>query len=200
MRTFFYTTGAVAVAATLLMILSLNAVHALLYLIVSFLAVAVIFYLLGAPFVAALEVIVYAGAIMVLFIFVMMMLNPGRRAAEQERAWLRPAIWIGPSILAAILLGEVILLLARSGVQAPAAGVVGPKEVGITLFGPYLIGVELTSVLLMGALVGAYHLGWRNPKSEKTIGESNDDDSRAGGTPPGDNLVRAGADRPPGAP
>ena len=107
MQTFFYTTGAVAVAATLLMILSLNAVHALLYLIVSLLAVAVIFYILGAPFVAALEVIVYAGAIMVLFIFVVMMLNLGRRAADQERAWLRPAMWIGPSILAAILLTAV---------------------------------------------------------------------------------------------
>jgi NADH-quinone oxidoreductase subunit J len=167
MQTFFYTTGAIAVAATLLMILSLNAVHALLYLIVSLLAVAVIFYILGAPFVAALEVIVYAGAIMVLFIFVVMMLNLGRRASEQERAWLRPAMWIGPSILAAILVGEVVYLLTRAGTPASVTEVVGPKEVGIVLFGPYLIGVELTSVLLMGALVGAYHLGWYQPKWER---------------------------------
>ncbi|MCG3113164.1 MAG: NADH-quinone oxidoreductase subunit J [Candidatus Manganitrophus sp. SB1] len=196
MQTFFYTAGAVAVAATLLMILSLNAVHALLYLIVSFLAVAVIFYILGAPFVAALEVIVYAGAIMVLFIFIVMMLNLGRRAAEQERAWLRPSMWIGPSVLAAILLGEVILLLTRAGVPAPAAEVVGPKEVGLVLFGPYLIGVELTSVLLMGALVAAYHLGWHRPKLEK----ANVDDSRARGASPGGDFVRAGADRSPGTP
>lgn len=196
METFFYTTGAVAVAATLLMILSLNAVHALLYLIVSFLAAAVLFYLLGAPFVAAIEVIVYAGAILVLFVFVVMMLNLGRRAVEQERRWLRPAMWIGPSILAAILLAEVIYLLARAGAPAPAASAVGPKEVGLVLFGPYLIGVELTSVLLMGALVGAYHLGWHKPKLEKT----NVDDSRARGTPPGGDLVRAGADRSAGAP
>lgn len=196
MRIFFYIAGAVAVAAALLMILSLNAVHALLYLIVSFLAVAVIFYILGAPFVAALEVIVYAGAIMVLFIFVVMMLNLGRRAAEQERSRLRPAMWIGPSILAAILLGEVIYLLARAGVPAPRAESVGPKEVGLLLFGPYLIGVELTSVLLMGALVGAYHLGRQKPKWERT----DERYSRPRGAPSGGDLVRAGADRSSGAP
>ena len=64
----------------------LNAVHALLYLIVSLLAVAVVFYVLGAPFVAALEVIIYAGAIMVLFVFVVMMLNLGEHAVSMENA------------------------------------------------------------------------------------------------------------------
>ena len=73
----FYIAGAVAVLSTVLMLTRLNVVHALLYLIVSLLAVAVVFYVLGAPFVAALEVIVYAGAIMVLFVFVVMMLNLG---------------------------------------------------------------------------------------------------------------------------
>jgi NADH-quinone oxidoreductase subunit J len=191
MRTVFYTSGAVAAAATLLMILSLDAVHALLYLIVSFLAVALLFYFLGAPFVAALEVIVYAGAIMVLFIFVVMMLNLGRRAVEQERAWLRPAMWIGPSILSAILLGEVVTLLTRTGVPASAAEIVEPKKVGLALFGPYLIGVELASLLLMGALVGAYHLGRQKPKLERV----DDVDSRAARTAPGGDLVRPGADR-----
>ena len=92
-----------------------HAVHALLYLIVSLLAMALIFFALGAPFVAALEVIIYAGAIMVLFVFVIMMLNLGRQAAEQERQWLAPAAWIGPGILAAILLAEVVYVLARGG-------------------------------------------------------------------------------------
>ncbi|MFX5933707.1 NADH-quinone oxidoreductase subunit J, partial [Acinetobacter baumannii] len=81
-----------------------NAVHALLYLIISLMAVAVVFYSLGAPFAAALEVIVYAGAIMVLFVFVVMMLNLGSQTADQERHWLEPRIWFGPSIMAAILL------------------------------------------------------------------------------------------------
>ena len=90
MTAIFYLSGAVAIAATLLTLTRLNAVHALLYLIVSFLAVGVVFYTLGAAFVAILEVIIYAGAIMVLFVFVMMMLNLGERATTVERGWLRP--------------------------------------------------------------------------------------------------------------
>ena len=93
------------------MITRLNVVHALLYLIVSLLGVAVVFYVLGAPFVAALEVIIYAGAIMVLFVFVVMMLNLGEHAAEREEQWLTPGIWIGPALLASILIFEVVYLV-----------------------------------------------------------------------------------------
>ena len=78
MEATFYLSAAVAVAATLMVVTRASAVHALLYLIVSLLAVAVVFFVLGAPFVAALEVIIYAGAVMVLFVFVIMMLNPVR--------------------------------------------------------------------------------------------------------------------------
>jgi len=163
----FYAAGAVAVAATVLMLTRLNAVHALLYLIVSLLAVAVVFYDLGAPFVAALEVIIYAGAIMVLFVFVVMLLNLGEEASREERTLLTPAIWVGPSILAAILLAEFGYLLSQGTVPAAAAASVGPAEVGMALFGRYLIGVELASMLLLGGLVGAYHIGWRTaPKTE----------------------------------
>ena len=84
MNWLFYLSSAVAVAATLMMVTRLKAVHALLYLIVSLLAVALIFYVIGAPFVAALEVIIYAGAIMVLFLFVVMLMNLGRRAVEVD--------------------------------------------------------------------------------------------------------------------
>src|SRR5580700_9164017 len=100
----FYIAAAVAVLATLLMLTRMDVVHALLYLIVSLLGVAVVFYILGAPFVAALEAIVYAGAIMVLFLFVVMMLNLGRRTAEKEKQWLTPSIWIGPVLLASVLI------------------------------------------------------------------------------------------------
>ena len=103
----FYIAGAVAVISTILMLTQLNLVHALLYMIVSLLAVAVDFFVLGAPFAAALEAIVYAGAIMVLFLFVVMMLNIGKHATETERQWLTPGIWIGPAILAGILIVEV---------------------------------------------------------------------------------------------
>ncbi|MEO8719183.1 MAG: NADH-quinone oxidoreductase subunit J [Burkholderiales bacterium] len=163
MEIVFYLAAAVAIVATLLVIVLPGAIHALLYLIVSLLAVAVIFYVLGAPFAAALEVIVYAGAIMVLFIFVMMMLNLGRAAAAQERAWLKPSTWIGPSVLAALLLAELIYVL----MYAPGGGagvVVDARQVGALLFGPYLLGVALAALLLLAGLVGAYHLGWRDAR------------------------------------
>ena len=75
-----------------------NAIHALLYLITSLLAVAVVFYTLGAPFVAALEVIIYAGAIMVMFLFVVMMLNLGPHAIAEEQRWFSPRLLIGPGV------------------------------------------------------------------------------------------------------
>src|SRR5271170_7380234 len=107
MVTLFYLAGILTIIATLLAVTRHHAVHALLYLIVSLLAVAVDFYTLGAPFVAALEVMIYAGAIMVLFVFVVMMLNVAEHAMEVERAWLSPRNWAVPFVLALILLGEL---------------------------------------------------------------------------------------------
>lgn len=159
MNYLFYISAVVAVLATVLVVTGRNAVHALLNLIVSFLAVALIFFTLGAPFVAALEVIVYAGAIMVLFIFVIMMLALGGGPVKQESLWLAPGVWRGPVVLCAVLLAEIVFLLAAGA--GPAAGIasVSPKRVGIALFGPYALGVELASMLLLAGLVGAYHLG-----------------------------------------
>jgi NADH-quinone oxidoreductase subunit J len=168
MEVVFYIAAIVAIASTILAITRLNAVHALLYLIVSLLSVAVVFFVIGAPFIAALEVIIYAGAIMVLFVFVIMMLNLGKKATETERQWQRGGLWIGPSILALILIAEVAYLVAGPGTAVYGTAAMEPKQVGIVLFGPYLIGVELASMLLLGALVGAYHLGRRTPeKTEK---------------------------------
>jgi NADH-quinone oxidoreductase subunit J len=164
MNIVFYLASGVAIVSTVLAITRLSAIHALLYLITSLLSVALIFFTLGAPFIAALETIVYAGAIMVLFIFVVMMLNLGERAIQQESQWLSPGIWIGPTVLSVLLLGELIYTLGVAGGdnQLPAAALVAPKQVGITLFGPYLLGVELASMLLLAGLVGAYYLGHRD--------------------------------------
>jgi NADH-quinone oxidoreductase subunit J len=159
----FYLSSAVAVIATLLVIVQLNPVHALLYLIVSLLAVAMVFFTLGAPYAAVLEVLVYAGAIMVLFIFVVMMLNLGEETVAQERVWMKPATWIGPSLLSLVLLGELAYLLLSVPVRPTAGTEIGAKEVGMALFGPYLLAVELSSMLLTAGLVGAWHLGRREP-------------------------------------
>lgn len=167
MNTVFYLAGAVAVVSTALMLTRIEVVHALLYLVVSLLAVAVVFFTLGAPFVAALEVLIYAGAIMVLFVFVVMMLNLGPHTAAQESDWLRPGIWTGPVVLAAVLLGEVIWLLARAGPSRPRIIAVAPAEVAAALYGPYLLAVELASLLLLAAVVGVYHLGRREPSRQE---------------------------------
>ncbi len=187
----FYIAGAVAVISTILMLTRLNLVHALLYLIVSLLAVSVVFFVLGAPFVAALEAIVYAGAIMVLFLFVVMMLNIGRRAALMERQWLTPGIWTGPVILAGILILEVVYL-ARGASAVLGTGATGPKAVGIALFGPYIVGVELASTLLLAGLVGAYHLGFRKIEKPEIQHDTTTHEQRADAS--GD-LVLAGTDR-----
>ncbi|MDA9035238.1 NADH-quinone oxidoreductase subunit J [Gammaproteobacteria bacterium] len=157
MSILFYGSAIIAVLATLLVITRTNIVHALLYFIVSLLAIAVIFYTLGAPFAAALEIIVYAGAIMVMFLFVVMMLNLGHVTQDQEKAWLTPSVWIGPSIMAVPLLAAVIYAINLNQEQM-AHKVVGGKEIGIALFGPYVLAVELASMLLLAGLVGAYHL------------------------------------------
>jgi NADH-quinone oxidoreductase subunit J len=161
MNALFYISAVVAIVATVLAISRRHAVHALLYLIVSLLAAAVVFFTLGAPFVAALEVIIYAGAIMVLFIFVVMMLNLGQHTLAQEGRWLTPGIWVGPSLLGAILLVEVIGICVKYGGAFTSPTAIPPQAVGVSLFGPYLVAVELASMLLLAGLVGAYHLGRR---------------------------------------
>ena len=161
----FYLASAVAVASTFRVITHTNPVHALLYLIVSLLAVSMCFFALGAPFAGALEIIVYAGAIMVLFVFVVMMLNLGPASVAQERGWLKPGIWAGPVVLATVLLLELLYVLFSNQTGAAVGQTtVDAKAVGISLFGPYLLVVELASMLLLAALVAAYHLGRHEAK------------------------------------
>jgi NADH-quinone oxidoreductase subunit J len=155
----FYSAAFVAVFSTAMVIFTPNPVHALLYLVLSLLAVAMIFFAIGAPFAGVLEVIVYAGAIMVLFVFVVMMLNLGEQVTERERRWLEWKVWVGPSILAAILFLELLWILPKGGLHMLPGQEVGAKAVGIALYGPYLLAVEFASLLLTAALVAAYHLG-----------------------------------------
>jgi NADH-quinone oxidoreductase subunit J len=164
MNVTFYVAAVVAVLSTGFVISRANGVHALLYLIVSLLAVALVFYTLGAAFAAALEVIIYAGAIMVLFVFVVMMINLGEAAAAREVLWMAPGIWTGPAILSGILalqLGYVLAVQVAGGTNLVP---VSPRETGIALFGPYLLCVELASMLLLAALVAAYRLANAEPE------------------------------------
>ena len=163
MDIFFYIAASVAILSTIMAISGRNAIHSLLFLILSLLSISVVFYILNAPFIAALEVIIYAGAIMVLFIFVTMMLNIGLEQ-KQEKKWLNPRMWIIPSILAAILFIDLMLTLKNMPGVIPGKQVILPKQVGISLFTTYLLAVEIAAILLMAGVIGAYHLGSQKKK------------------------------------
>lgn len=154
----FYSSAGIAIISALMVLTRANAMHALLYLVLMFLSIASIFWTLGAPFAAVLEIVVYAGAIMVLFVFVVMMLNLGHEVRRQERSTMNVAVWVLPVALAAILLAQFVISLVGSQ-PATAAAMVPPKPVGISLFTTYLIGVELASLLLLAGLVAAFHYG-----------------------------------------
>lgn len=171
---YFYLTALIAVITTISVILSRNAVHALLNFIVSLLSVAIIFYQFGASFAAALEVIVYAGAIMVLMVFVIMMLNQGEIAVVQESQWMNSKNWIIPGVLSGVLLAQFISMLGwldnfNSEEIKNVVHYVSPKSVGIALFSKYVLAVELASMLLLSGLVGAFHLSrYKINKSDMT--------------------------------
>ena len=158
---FFYVAAIICVVSAVFALTRANASHALIYLVVTMLGLALVFFLLGAPFAAALQIVIYAGAIMVLFLFVVMMLNLGRTSVEHERQWLQPGIWVGPGLLGLALLIIVLLLIFDLGNVETSGTMVGPKEVGIALFSRYILAVELAGVLLLAGLVSAYHLGRR---------------------------------------
>lgn len=158
----FYLSSLVAVLATVGVITGTSPVHAVVYLIVSLIAVALVFFALGAPFAGALEIIVYAGAIMVLFVFVVMMLNLGRDS-DRDETFRHPRKWIGPSLLALALLGALFTLISQGGVGQSIDGeLLTAQAVALTMFGPWLMVVELAAILLLAALVTASHVGRRN--------------------------------------
>jgi NADH-quinone oxidoreductase subunit J len=154
----FYITASIAVISGIMVITRQHPVHALMYLIIMLLSLSMIFYLLGAAFAALLEVIIYAGAIMVLFIFTIMLLNLGTKSPQEEKAWLSLPVWIGPTILAVILLIQLGYLILSQETLAYQHHEVGPKEVATSLFSAYVIGVQLVALLLMAGVVGAAHI------------------------------------------
>lgn len=169
----FYALGLVAIIASLRVIMLANPVHAILSMIVTLLALAGIFFIIGAPFAGALQVIVYAGAILVLFVFVIMMLNLGLQNDTRESKWLAAEVWAVPTALTFIIAVVLFYMLSLgngqggltatghgvSVVDTIGAGTVSAKQVGIALYTEYLLLVEVGALLLLAALVAAYHLG-----------------------------------------
>jgi len=158
----FLSLAVVAVITALGMLLARNGVYAAIFLVLNFITVAVFYLILGAPFLAVAQVAVYAGAIMVLFLFVVMMLGP---ATIEEKGgpigWQRP-VAVGAGL---VLLAELGYLLFGKGVggsiSCASPGVGSPKALGLLLFRQYLLPFEVTSVVLLVAMVGAIVMAWR---------------------------------------
>jgi len=168
----FYLFGAIAVGASLLVVLGRNPMHSVLLLIVSFAALAGLYIGLEAPFAAVVQIIIYAGAIMVLFLFVVMLLNAHR---EDDAPGARPGLAHGPlragAVLALLLVAELGWALTRagrgegdllaSGPGADPAALQSVRSLGNVLFTEYSLAFEVTSILIIVAMVGAVVLARR---------------------------------------
>jgi NADH-quinone oxidoreductase subunit J len=155
----FLVLALIAVATAMGMLLGRNAVYSALFLVLNFITVAVFYLLLGAPFIAMAQVTVYAGAIMVLFLFVIMLLGAESLPTTEVLPWQRPLAIVLGLLLAA---ESTYLLITRA---RPAGDVLAPadsanttdnlRQLGASLFNEYLLPFEVTSVLLLVAMVGA---------------------------------------------
>jgi NADH-quinone oxidoreductase subunit J len=149
----FWLFAAIAVASALVVILQKNPLYSALALIVTLCSLSAIYGLLGSPFIAVLQVVVYAGAIMVLFLFVIMLLNVKREDYEAGQGLFK----VVGATLAALLVAEVGTVVARSGHSAPSPAFdASTQRMAQVLFSPYFLYVfEATSILILAALVGA---------------------------------------------
>ena len=168
----FYVFGIVAIVAALLFVTRKSPVAAAMWLVITMFALAAMYVMLDAQFIGAIQVLVYAGAIMVVFLFVIMLLNlghPSEIADARGRAWRLVAGAVGVAMLAQILAlrrthvqprippGYLARQIEYTGVIAPVAG---------PLFNEYLLAFEVTSVLLLAAVVGAVVLGRRRTATD----------------------------------
>ena len=158
----YYVLAGLILVSTGIAITRRNLVHAVIYLVISFFGSAMLFYLLGAPFLAALEVIVYAGAIMVLFLFIIMMLKV--EGLEEHffpmRQWL-PTAGMGFIFL---VVGLLIILKDTDGRILLQTAMAEPREFGQYLFQNHWLAIEIVSLLLLIAVIGVLYLGQHNGK------------------------------------
>lgn len=159
----FFFTAIIALVGAIAMLVSRNAVHSALFLLLNFAAIAVLFLLLRAPFLFVIQLSIYAGAIMVLFLFVVMLLGAERAEDEQDRiAWQRPLALV----LGLVLLGESIFIaVTRTTSAAPPAPEIetfsSPARIGEVLFTTYLLPFQITGIILLVAIIGVVVLNQR---------------------------------------
>lgn len=157
--------GAVGLGCAILAVTRPNVVHALLWLVAALLALAAAFFALGAPFAGAIQILVYAGAVVAVFVFVVMTVDTSGTSLARERAELSAA-WKVPAAVAllAVLPASLGALVDGAGSGTPAP--TGSAELGLLLFGPWSVATELASLLLLAALLGARHLSRRLPADD----------------------------------
>lgn len=156
---FFYFLSFLAILAAVMVVVSRNPVHSVLYLIITFFCIAGHYVLLNAQFLAVVHVIVYAGAIMVLFLYVIMLLNLNRESEPHKSTLLKIMATVCGGLLMVILIGSLkgTEQLAEQAVATEGMSLV--KNLGKVMFSDFLIPFEVTSVLLLAAMVGAVMLG-----------------------------------------
>lgn len=157
--------GGVALAAAIAMVVTRNMVHSALFMVVVFLATAVLYLVYQAPLIAMLQITVYAGGIMVLFLFVIMLIGAEKMAHTENLRWQRPLAFglTGTLLVETIYVAAAQLKLPDPVAVSPDFG--GPKAVGLVLFSQYLLPFELTSILLLVAMMGAVVLTIRREKT-----------------------------------
>jgi NADH-quinone oxidoreductase subunit J len=163
----FYSIAALILVSTAFAVTRRNLVYAVIYLVFSFFGTAMLFYLLGAPFLAALEIIIYAGAIMVLFLFIIMMIQ-----IEKQPGMFFPKSQLIPALMISALFLSAFAALAISdtgGWKPMASAQALPKAFGVYLFGNHWLSIEIASLLLLAALIGAFVLGRKVTRRPKNI-------------------------------
>ncbi|MDP6836806.1 MAG: NADH-quinone oxidoreductase subunit J [Candidatus Marinimicrobia bacterium] len=159
---FFYFFAAVTLTSALLVVLNRNAVYSAVLLVFCFFSLAVIFLLLEAYFLAILEILIYAGAIMVLFLFVIMLLSLGREKAQEHFRYLQRGLSL--FLVIVFFLGILLIFLSDSGILHQPQGTFaagGVNALGEALFTKYLLPFEVASLLLLVALIGTVYLAKR---------------------------------------
>ena len=155
----FYILSIIALYSAMMMLLSKKPIHSVLYLTLTFFAIGGHYILLNAQFLAIVHIIVYAGAIMVLFLFTVMLLNLNKDERSPKPVWVK-----GSAIIAGVMLGMVLLGVLRGSdlqvLQQPASSQIGlVKELGRVLYKDYMLPFEVSSILFLTAMVGAVLLG-----------------------------------------
>jgi NADH-quinone oxidoreductase subunit J len=162
----FYLIAALIISATGMAITRRNLVHAVVYLVISFFGSAMLFYLFGAPLLAALEVIIYAGAIMVLFLFIIMTIK-----LDTHQEWLFPGRQLWPAVFMALAYLAALILIVVTDPIGPTPlrlAMASPTAFGKYLFTHHWLAIEMASLLLLIAAVGALILGKLPPQTPPT--------------------------------